>query len=195
MRAFASYLAAVATLAMFVMVGGASFGQATSQAGIRIPADSDAFASLTQLNTVLASDPAMVAFTGCEVPRADATCGPLSFRGVDPVPIDPRLLVPETVESVEDWRPLVASFFEPGDVDRALQIIACESGGNPIAQNPVSTARGLFQHLGSEWDRRTELSGWFGADIDDPVANVAVGAWLVYEGGGWSHWNASSHCW
>ncbi len=107
----------------------------------------------------------------------------------------PAELVPDQVESVEDWRPLVEAFFEPGEVDRALRVIRCESGGDAVAKNPNSSASGLFQHLGSLWGDRTVKSGNGGADIFDPVSNVAVAAWLVYEGGGWSHWNPSRHCW
>jgi hypothetical protein len=99
------------------------------------------------------------------------------------------------IAGVERWRPLVEKYFAPGDVSRALEVIRCESHGNPAAANPVSTARGLFQHLGSLWPERAASAGWAGADIYDPEANVAVAAWLVYQGGGWRHWNASAHCW
>ncbi|MDH4118785.1 MAG: S-layer homology domain-containing protein [Acidimicrobiia bacterium] len=95
----------------------------------------------------------------------------------------------------EGWRALVAHFFADGDVDRAVDIIDCESGGDPLAKNPRSTASGLFQHLASQWPARAEAAGFSGADVFDPVANTAVAAWLVYEGGGWTHWNASAHCW
>lgn len=95
----------------------------------------------------------------------------------------------------DGWRHLVALYFEPEDIEQALDIIRCESGGNPSAANPTSSARGLFQHLGSVWDERAADAGLPGADILDPEDNIAVAAWLVYEGGGWSHWNASGHCW
>lgn len=125
-------------------------------------------------------------------------CNP-PFGGVcvtDPsVPIPPGRLVPRTVDGIDDWRPLVEAFFEPSQVNRALAVIGCESGGNPSAKNPHSTASGLFQHLGSLWADRSVQAGQSGADIFDPVANVAVAAWLVNEGGGWSHWNPSRHCW
>jgi hypothetical protein len=98
-------------------------------------------------------------------------------------------------KDVEDWRPLVAVYFAPGDVDQALRIIQCESQGKPTAKNPNSSASGLFQHLASAWAERSAKAGWAGADIFDPTANIAVAAWLVYEGGGWSHWNASRWCW
>jgi hypothetical protein len=104
-------------------------------------------------------------------------------------------LVPDWSGSVEDWRPLVEAFFASGDVSRAMSVIGCESGGDPDATNRYSTASGLFQHLGSLWGERAQLAGYSGSDIFDPLANVAVAAWLVYDGGGWSHWAASGRCW
>lgn len=104
------------------------------------------------------------------------------------------LAVP-TGSGVEGWRLLVEQFFEPDDVDRALRIIECESHADPLAKNPNSSASGLFQHLASQWAPRAEAIGAPHADVFDPIANVAAAAWLVYEGGGWFHWNASRGCW
>ncbi len=86
-------------------------------------------------------------------------------------------------------------FFEAADVDRAMAVMACESKGDPNAKNPGSSASGLFQHLASQWAPRAEAIGYPEASVFDPVANVAAAAWLVYDGGGWSHWNASRGCW
>ncbi len=84
---------------------------------------------------------------------------------------------------VERWRPLVTQYFQASDVEWALKIIACESGGNPNAANPTSSARGLLQHLGRFWVGRSEAAGWAGASIFDPEANIAVGAWLLAKNG------------
>ncbi len=89
---------------------------------------------------------------------------------------------------VEQWRPLVAAFFRPGDVDRALRIMQCESGGNPNAANPSSSASGLMQHLKRYWATRSAAAGFAGASIFDPTANVATAAWLRDQRGGWQHW-------
>ena len=89
---------------------------------------------------------------------------------------------------VEQWRPLVAAFFRPEDVDRALRIMACESGGNPNAKNSRSSARGLMQHLKRYWPTRSAAAGFAGASIFDPTANVATAAWLRDQRGGWLHW-------
>ena len=88
---------------------------------------------------------------------------------------------------VERWRPLVESFFLAGDVPWAMRVLACESNGDPDAKNPRSTASGLFQHLASYWPERSVAAGWPRTDVFDPVANVAVAAWLFYIDGP-GHW-------
>lgn len=134
------------------------------------------------------ADEARVAWFGCAPPRADTVCGPLERSG-------PASLVPRRPTDAADWRPLVAAFFAPEDVDRALRVIQCESKGDSDAKNPRSTASGLFQHLASMWPPRASAAGFTGVDVFDPVANVGTAAWLVYEGGGWSHWYPSRPCW
>lgn len=95
---------------------------------------------------------------------------------------------------VEQWRPLIEQYFPPRQVNTAMCVLRYESGGNPNAKNPHSTASGLFQHLASYWDDRSAKAGWDGADIFDPEANVAVAAWLQ-DTGGWAHWEAwKKHC-
>lgn len=124
--------------------------------------------------------------------------GPPCAEPAEPVavsePHSPGLTV-GAMAGVDRWRDLVSRYFAPDDVDRALDIIRCESHGNPDAANPISSARGLFQHLASMWPERAAQAGRPGADIYDPDANIAVAAWLVYHGGGWQHWNASGGCW
>jgi len=132
---------------------------------------------------------------GCRIPLPGAACPVVAVAGGLDVPVTVYDLVPDEVTSVEDWRPLVSAFFEPEDVRRALAVIRCESRGDPTAANPRSSARGLFQILARYWPARSAKAGWEGADILDPVANTAVAAWLVYEGGGWAHWNPSRGCW
>lgn len=95
----------------------------------------------------------------------------------------------------EPWVGLVQAHFNDADVQRALNVIYCESRGDSGATNSYSGAAGLFQHLPKYWDERSTNAGYAGANIYDPTANVGVAAWLVYYGGGWSHWNASAGCW
>ena len=95
--------------------------------------------------------------------------------------------------NVERWRSLVAQYWLAADVDFALCLIALESGGDPNADNPRSSASGLMQHLASYWDERSAKAGWTGASIWDPEANIAVGAWLYYTGGA-GHWTPHAKC-
>lgn len=95
--------------------------------------------------------------------------------------------------NVEQWRPLTAQYWPASLVDHALCIIQHESGGNPSAKNPNSSASGLMQHLARYWPERSSAAGWGGSSIWNPEANIAVGAWL-YTQGGWGHWTANRHC-
>ncbi len=91
--------------------------------------------------------------------------------------------------SVEQWRPLVTVYFPALQVNTAMRVLNCETGGtgNPNSYNESSGASGLFQHLPKYWTERSRKAGWAGADIMDPEANVAVAAWLQRTGG-WRHW-------
>ncbi len=107
------------------------------------------------------------------------------------------LMVVPTLElpaRTAQWADLVALHFEPSDVDLALRVMHCESSGHPEAINRASGASGLYQHLPRFWDERSALAGVH-QSIFDAEANITVAAWLVYEGGGWRHWEASRLCW
>ncbi len=92
---------------------------------------------------------------------------------------------------VEQWRPLVETYFPPGYVNWAMQIMACESGGDPNATNRSSGAAGLFQFLPRYWAGRAANAGFSGASPYDPTANVATAAWLLKTGGE-SHWECKA---
>lgn len=87
--------------------------------------------------------------------------------------------------SVEQWRGLVAAFFPAGEVDRTLCIMAHESGGNPSAKNPNSSARGLMQILASLW------APHYGVSYDDlynPEVNMRI-ARDIWGNYGWWAWS------
>lgn len=86
--------------------------------------------------------------------------------------------------NVEQWRPLVAAHFKPADVDRVLCLMAHESGGNPNAKNPKSSARGLMQILGSLWAPHYGISP---AELYDPNTNLAI-ARDIRDNQGWHAW-------
>ena len=79
---------------------------------------------------------------------------------------------------VEQWRGLVAQYFKPADVDKALHVIKYESGGQSIDQYGGGPARGLFQiedgtaHPGRPTREQLLM----------PEFNVAYAAQMVYGG-------------
>lgn len=68
---------------------------------------------------------------------------------------------------VERWRGLVSQY-GGWNVDTMLCLMKHESGGNPSAKNPRSSATGLFQILASLWG--PEYPG----DLYDPAHNTYV---------------------
>lgn len=98
-------------------------------------------------------------------------------------------------KGVERWRPLVEQYFPPDLVEQALAVMYCESGGNPDAVNPHSSASGLFQFLKGTWAIASVRAGFGGYSRFDPEANIASAAWLVdysirtnHPRGPWGHW-------
>lgn len=85
--------------------------------------------------------------------------------------------------SAQRWRDLVAKYFKPEDVEKALYVIDHESGGRADAVGDNGASHGLFQlndnGLGS---------GMSVADRLDPEKNIATAAKAVYGGSGWKPW-------
>jgi len=96
---------------------------------------------------------------------------------------------------------LVDYFFEPQDRAWAMRVAFCESSGQPgditsDARHHRSGASGWFQHLPKFWEERSEAAGIPDVDIMDPIANVLVASWLLYETPqGTGHWYPSQSCW
>jgi hypothetical protein len=91
----------------------------------------------------------------------------------------------ESSDPVERWRPLVETQFPGSEVDTALCLIRHESGGDPSADNPRSSARGLFQVLGSLWAPHYGVSR---AALYDPLTNTLI-AHGIWEKHGWGAWS------
>lgn len=97
---------------------------------------------------------------------------------------------------VEQWRPLVQKYWPPELVEWALRIMQCESKGDPYADNPISSAAGLFQFLQSTWDRGPAASLGLGSyasgAVFDPELNIMAAAWLYANWGGPSQWSCKA---
>ena len=75
----------------------------------------------------------------------------------------------------------------------ATDIVACESGFNSLADNPVSTAFGLYQFLDSSWvSVQRELNMTLNRYSADDQARAGA-FWLSTRGT--NPWLASKHCW
>lgn len=86
--------------------------------------------------------------------------------------------------NVPEWLPLVAWYFPEHEIQNALDIIECESGGHPEAVNQQgSGAEGLFQIKPRFWGF---LLGP-GESLFDPEVNVRVAS-VIVEAKGWRHW-------
>ena len=67
------------------------------------------------------------------------------------------------------------------------RVLACESGGNPTAENPRSSASGLWQFLDSTWDGH---GGYARASYAPPSVQNDKAAMLWAGGAGAGHWAA-----
>ena len=76
-------------------------------------------------------------------------------------------------------------------VDVALCVADKESSYNPLAENPVTGAAGVYQFIPSTWTSLSSAAGWGGASVFDAEANVGVAAWTVTNFG-WSNWSATA---
>ncbi len=94
-------------------------------------------------------------------------------------------------EGVEQWRSLTLAYFGPDRVNTAMCLMAFESGGNPDAKNPNSTAAGLFQFLKRTWDSvPNEVTGgtYSSGQVYEAEPNIRAAAWLQ-QAAGWSQWS------
>jgi hypothetical protein len=90
---------------------------------------------------------------------------------------------------VERWRPLVAKYFPPELVDKALWVIMYESGGNPGAVGDGGNAIGLFQiHHGGSIPGRPDAGR-----LSDPEYNIRYAAQALGAArGNWAPWGENN---
>jgi len=83
------------------------------------------------------------------------------------------------------WEGTIAAHFPAEQVAKACRVMMCESGGNPNAANPRSTASGLFQFLNSTWESTTGTPA--PASAYGGSTQIAAAAKL-WRSSGWSPW-------
>ena len=87
----------------------------------------------------------------------------------------------------------------PADSELLDRIIGCESGGDPTARNPVSSASGILQFVDGTW--RYVWTDYLGSQpptaraYQATVAEQMRAGRALYEREGTRPWNASRSCW
>jgi hypothetical protein len=117
----------------------------------------------------------------------------LWFGAAEPVDLATELeemAFDHLADPVDRWRPLVEDHFPPEETEIALCVIRHESGGNPSADNPRSSATGLFQVLSSLWADHYGVSY---VELRDPEVNARV-ARDIWDESGWAAWSAYRRC-
>lgn len=80
----------------------------------------------------------------------------------------------------------------------AWNIANSESGFDPNAENPHSTASGAFQYLDGTFKsyciNKYKLTDTM-ADKNNPIIQVNCAIYMLKEKDGWKHWQASKHVW
>ncbi len=129
-------------------------------------------AVLALVGTLTATHPARAAESDCEVVTGT--------RLIDCV-VDVR---EQIGVDAEWWRPMVALYFEPQDVERAMCLMGKESGGDPEARNPSSGAAGLMQVMPFWADK----FGYSYDELFDPGINLWA-ARQIRDEQGWRAWS------
>jgi len=116
--------------------------------------------------------PASAAETDCGVMSGTRliACGSSEYQRVG---LDP-----------EWWRPMVALYFEPEDVERAVCLMEKESAGDPEARNSSTGAAGLMQVM-PFWAKKL---GYSYSDLFDPGINLWI-ARQIRDDQGWRAWS------
>lgn len=147
------------------------------------------------LETARAEPDLDIVSTTTLVPASTTTAAPTTTTTTrPPVTVPPVTRPPAKFPAaVERWRPLVATYFPEALLDEALSVMECESRGDPDAENPSSSASGLYQFIASTWTWASANAGFAGVSVFDPEANIATAAFLVEYSIGrglppWQHW-------
>ncbi len=109
-----------------------------------------------------------------------------AYSDLQPQP-DPPAPAPPAAQfdpAVERWRPLVAKYFAPADVSKALYVIQHESGGDPSIPNSDAAQNGASPGLFQITATNAKAAGIDGTDPEQAVKWAAT----QVANHGWSDW-------
>jgi hypothetical protein len=205
------FAALTAVLVLATGCRSADYGTPIS-GGLSAPTTTTTVAPTTTTTTTVAPTTTTVAPTTTTVAPTTTTIAPTTTTVAPTTTTLPKMefvahrpaVKPDEVDrptGPPTLRELIEAYLKPEDHAWAEEVAFCESSAQPddvfsFAVNRSSRAAGWFQHLPKFWEERTEAAGIAGASIADPVAQVQVAAYLLYEtSGGRHHWVQSKACW
>jgi hypothetical protein len=86
------------------------------------------------------------------------------------------------------WDATIAAHFPAEQIAKACSVMMCESRGNPTAENPRSSASGLWQFLSSTWESTTGTpapASSYSADVQTAAAAT------LWRSSGWRPWSCA----
>lgn len=108
--------------------------------------------------------------------------------------ISPRITKPEVHENDDSVIAQAPHFVDHYSVLAVVdKIISCESGGDPTAKNPRSTALGICQFIDGTWEYVQEK---WNIELDrNDYDDQYYACKRLYEEEGRKHWLESEPCW
>lgn len=91
----------------------------------------------------------------------------------------------------------VEAFLSAQATTTAYWIASCESGFDPLAKSPTSSATGVFQFLKGTWKYYGQKywgDEWANKDRLNALDNIRLGLWII-DTYGTHDWDASKECW
>ena len=106
------------------------------------------------------------------------------------------------VEHVEEWLPMIKSYFPKEEWLTASLVMYCESRGNPRAVNHNINGKGIYKNSVDQglWQWNNITYDWLKKKLKvtscpfNPYVSTRVTAWAVKHVG-WDWWHSSEHCW
>ncbi len=150
-----------------------------------------------QVSDTTESQPQMIVLSGVNPTDTVVTPKPqpkaVAKAVSTPQHTQPVAIVPQNQGSCLDYTAQYAAQYGI-DVNLLNRVILAESGGNPAAKNPRSTASGCAQFIQGTWAGTRRQMGREWVSPFDAEANVETTAWKIANGG-LSAWNASRSKW
>lgn len=130
---------------------------------------------------------AVVAVSGCDAATVSRVAAARGITLTDEQAAAVAAYLAETPASY-----IESKWASTGQARTALRVAGCESAGrpagpiDPTADNPTSTASGVFQLVALHWRGRFNPFNW--------RANIDY-AYKLWAGSGWGPWKSSRSCW